>query len=267
MNDHTTMDSPPTRARAARPPGIPGTLQEGGAAFEATHWSVILLAAQSPPPVAARAALASFCQAYWPPLYTFLRRRGHRPGDAQDLTQAFFVHLLEKDTLSRVRREKGRMRTFLLGSLQHFLANESARARAGKRGGGQQIVSMDDHLIDAEAALHAGAPGDEANGYDRHWAANLIHRAWEELARALAAEGKRDLLAALEPFVIGGATSPPGQDETAARLGMPISTFRNALHRLRQRYRDAIRAEVARTVPHASEVDEEMHYLFRLLLS
>ena len=246
--------------------GVPGTLQEGGAAFAPTHWSVVLLTAQSRSPEAAHAALTSLCQTYWPPLYTFLRRRGRSPGDAQDLTQAFFAHLIERNTLAHADPEKGQLRTFLLGSLQHFLANEHDRATALKRGGGQQIVSLDDQLTEAEAALSTVARGDEVSRYDRHWAASLVSRAWEQLHRALVAEGKGELVEALKPFVAGG-TAAPSQEDVAAGLRMPIATFRNTLWRMRQRYRESVRAEVARTVSGASEVDEEMRYLLHVLLS
>ena len=247
--------------------GVPGTLQEGGAAFAPTHWSVVLLTAQSQSPEAAHAALTSLCQTYWPPLYTFLRRRGRSPGDAQDLIQAFFAHLIERNTLAHADPEKGQLRTFLLGSLQHFLANEYDRAQALKRGGGHQIVSMDDHLVEAEAALLTVARGEETKGYDRHWAANLVRRAWEQLHRAMIAEGKQEIVNALKPFVVGGNASPPSQEDVAAKLQMPIATFRNALWRLRQQYRENVRAEVARTVSDPSEVDDEMRYLVQVLLS
>ena len=247
--------------------GVPGTLQEGGAPFASTHWSVVLLTAQSQAPEAAQAAMTGFCQTYWPPLYTFLRRRGRSPSDAQDLTQAFFVHLLEQNTLSRASSEKGKLRTFLLGSLQHFLANEHAYDQAAKRGGGQQIVSMDDHLIEAEAAMLHTAQTDATNGYDRQWAANIVSRTWDQLRREMMAEGKRELIEALKPFVMGGTDSHPDQEQTAAQLGVPISTFRNSLRRLRQRYRESLRVEVATTVSSVSEVDEEMRYLFRVLVS
>lgn len=246
---------------------VPGTLQEGGASFQTTHWTVVLLAAQSQSPEAARAALTSFCQEYWPPLYAFLRRRGHRSSDAQDLTQAFFAHLLEQNTLSRADREKGRLRTFLLGSLQHFLANEHDRAQALKRGGGQQIVSMDDYLVEAEAAALADRSADDANSYDQTWAATLVSRAWERLHRAFAEEGKAQLLDELKPFVVGGTARPPSHDQVAARLGLPISTLRTHLQRLRQRYREALRMEVARTVSSPAETDEELQYLYRILMS
>ncbi len=246
--------------------GVPGTLQEGGAAFAPTHWSVVLLTAQSQSPEAAHAALTSFCQAYWPPLYTFLRRRGRSPGDAQDLTQAFFAHLIERNTLAHADPTKGQLRTFLLGSLQHFLANEYDRAHALKRGGGHQIISLDDQLVEAEAALGSVVRGDESSGYDRHWAANLIGRAWEQLHRALVAEGKAELVEALKPFIVGGTSVPP-QEDVAAGLRLSIATFRNTLWRVRQRYRESVRAEVARTVGDASEIDEEMRYLLHVLLS
>ena len=247
--------------------GVPGTLQEGGVAFASTHWSVVLLTAQSQAPEAAQVAMTGFCQTYWPPLYTFLRRRGRSPSDAQDLTQAFFAHLLEQNTLARASREKGRLRTFLLGSLQHFLANEHAYAQAAKRGGGQQIVSMDDHLIEAEAAMLHTAQTDATNGYDRQWAADLVSRAWDQVHRDMVAEGKRELIEALKPFVVGGTESAPDQEQTAAQLQMPISTFRNHLRRLRLRYRESLRAEVIRTVSNVSEAEEEMSYLLRVLVS
>ena len=114
---------------------VPGTLQEGGASFQTTHWTVVLRARQSESAESAQAALSTFCEAYWPPLYAFLRHRGHSSADAQDLVQGFFAHLLEQNTLTRADQEKGRLRTFLLGSLQNFSFNEYDRARALKRGG------------------------------------------------------------------------------------------------------------------------------------
>jgi DNA-directed RNA polymerase specialized sigma24 family protein len=114
---------------------IPGTLQEGGARFETTHWTVVMQSVKSDASVSAQEAMAEFCESYWPPLYTFVRRRGYSPSDAQDLVQGFFEHLLSHNTLSRADRDKGRLRTFLLGSLQNFLANEYDRTQALKRGG------------------------------------------------------------------------------------------------------------------------------------
>ena len=245
---------------------VPGTLQEGGAAFASTRWDVVLLAAQSQAPEAARAALASFCQSYWPPLYTFLRRRGHPPSDAQDLTQGFLAHLLQQNSLRRADRQQGRLRTFLLGSLQYFLANEADRARTLKRGGGQKIVSMEEHLAEAEAALTATDHLGDTRLYDQAWAATLVGRAWQRLHEALATEGQTRWLEELKPFLTGGATAPPRPQEVAVRLNVPVDTVRSALRRLRTRYRECLREEVALTVSDPAEIEEESNYLFQLLL-
>ncbi len=244
---------------------VPGTLQEGGAAFGTTHWSVVLLAAQDESPAAAQAALTTLCQSYWPPLYTFLRRRGHSPANAQDLVQAFFVQLLEYNTLSRASHDKGRLRTFLLGSLQNFLADEHDRTHALKRGGGQQIVSLDEHFVEAEAALHTVGDADATSSYDQTWAATLLNRAWEHLHAEMTAEGKGRWLDEVKPLLLGGLDAPPNQEQLAAKLSVHPTTLRVSLLRLRQRYREALRAEVARTVSTSMEIDEEFRYLYRVL--
>ena len=246
---------------------VPGTLQDGGAGFASTHWSVVLRAAQDESPQAAQAALAELCRSYWPPLYTFLRRGGHPPANAQDLVQAFFVNLLEQNTLARADREKGRLRTFLLGSLQNFLANEHDRATALKRGGGRQIISLEEHYEEAEAALRTGGDADASASYDHTWAATLLDRAWAQLHAAMVAEGKEEWINAVKPLLVGGAETPPNQEQLAAKLGMHPSTLRTALQRLRQRYRETLRGEVARTVSDPAEVDEEVRYLYRVLVS
>jgi DNA-directed RNA polymerase specialized sigma24 family protein len=245
---------------------VPGTLQEGGASFQTTHWTLILRAGQQESE-SAKEALSEFCEAYWPPLYAFLRHRGYSSADAQDLAQAFFAHLLEQNTLSRANQEKGRLRTFLLGSLQNFMANEHDRAHALKRGGGRQILSFDDHLAEAEAAMLAAAHLDDVGCYDLTWSSNIVTRAWQRLREAFVAEGKAEWLDELRPFIAGGTTAPPNQEEVAARLGVPIGTLRTWLSRLRQRYRDSLRAEVASTVSDPADVDEEVHYLYRILMS
>ena len=246
---------------------VPGTLQGGGAVFGTTHWSVVLLAAQSQSPEAAQAALATLCQSYWPPLYTFLRRRGHPPANAQDLVQAFFAQLLEYNTLSRANHDKGRLRTFLLGSLQNFLADEHDRTHALKRGGGQQIVSLDENFVEAEAALHTVGHADATSSYDQTWAATLLNRTWEQLQTAMVAEGKGQWLNEVKPLLLGGPDAPPNQEQLAAKLNVHPTTLRVSLLRLRQRYRETLRAEVARTVSTSTEIDEEVRYLCRVLTS
>lgn len=140
-------------------------MQEGGAPFQTTHWTVVLQAGKAEADEAARKALATFSETYWPPLYTFVRRRGYSPSDAQDMVQGFFAHLLEKNTLSRADQEKRKLRTFLLGALQNYLLKQRELMSAMKRGGGQQLVSFDDQIIDAEAAMHARLRGRRRLGY------------------------------------------------------------------------------------------------------
>src|SRR5207244_2248800 len=132
---------------------IPGTLQEGGAGFQTTHWTLVLRARQTQSEISGQKALSNFCEAYWPPLYAFLRHRGHASPEAQDLVQGFFAHLLEQNTLSRADQKKGRLRTFLLGSLQNFLYNEYDRAHRPERAGGRRTVSRDETLPRAAASI------------------------------------------------------------------------------------------------------------------
>ena len=246
---------------------MPGTLQEGGASFQTTHWTLVLRAAQNESTESVQQALSGFCEAYWPPLYAFLRHRRYSSTDAQDLVQAFFAHLLAQNTLSHADQAKGRLRTFLLRSLQNFLINEHDRARALKRGGKYEILSFDQHLPEAEAAMSGTAHLNDVSCYDLTWASNVVRRSWQDLHEAFAAEGKVKLLEELKPFVAGGMTTAPNQEEVAARLGVPIATLRTWISRLRQQYRDSLRAEVARTVSDPVDVDEELRYLYRILMS
>jgi RNA polymerase sigma-70 factor (ECF subfamily) len=215
----------------------------------------------------AQQALAGFCEAYWPPLYSFLRHRGFSSADAQDLVQGFFAHLLEQNTLTRADQQKGRLRTFLLGSLQNFLYNEYDRARALKRGGGRQIVSIEEHLPEAEAAMLATAHLSDAGCYDLVWASTIVSRAWQSLQNDFVAEGKAEWLEELRPFVAGGSVAPLNQEQAALRLGVPITTLRTWLSRLRQRYRESLRMEVASTVSDPADVDQELHHLYQILMA
>jgi DNA-directed RNA polymerase specialized sigma24 family protein len=253
--------------RSVATKAIPGTLQEGGASFQTTHWTVVLRARETESEDSAREALSGFCEAYWPPLYSFLRHRGYSSADAQDLVQSFFAHLLEQNTLIRADRQKGRLRTFLLSSLQNFLYNEYDRVRALKRGGGRQIVSIEEYLPEAEAAMLATSHLSDARCYDLVWASNIVSRAWQNLQNAFVAEGKAEWLEELRPFVAGGSITPPNQEQAATRLGVPIATLRTWLSRLRQRYRESLRMEVASTVSDPADVDAELHHLYRILMA
>jgi RNA polymerase sigma factor (sigma-70 family) len=244
---------------------IPGTLQEGGAAFQTTHWTLVLRARQTQSEISGQKALSNFCEAYWPPLYSFVRHRGHASPEAQDLVQGFFAHLLEQNTLSRADREKGKLRTFLLGSFQNYLFNEYDRARTLKRGGGHQILSIDENLPEAEASMMQTMHLSDSAAYDLVWASNIVKRAWQHLESAFEAEGKAEWFEVLRPFVAGGGKTPLNQEEAAKKLGVPIATLRTWLSRLRQRYREALRSEVASTVSEPADVDQELHYLYQIL--
>jgi RNA polymerase sigma-70 factor (ECF subfamily) len=226
---------------------------------------VVLRARETESEESARQALSGFCEAYWPPLYSFLRHRGHPSADAQDLVQGFFAHLLEQHTLTRADQQKGRLRTFLLTSLQNFLFNEYDRVRALKRGGGRQIVSIEEHLPEAEAAMLATSHLSDAGCYDLVWASNIVTRAWQRLQNEFVAEGKAEWLEELRPFIAGGSVTPPNQEEAAARLGVPIATLRTWLSRLRQRFRESLRTEVASTVSDSADVDGELRHLYQIL--
>ena len=244
-----------------------GARFQGEVGFHTTNWNVVQAARQILSPETAAQALADFCQAYWPPLYAFLRRRGYSASDAQDLTQGFFLYLLEQNILSRVYRERGRLRSFLLRALQNFLANEHDRTHAAKRGGGLEIVPLDEHLAAAEVVFAATTRFDETACYDRTWVATLVGRAWKRLQEEYHAAGKAPLLEALEPFLLGGNAPAPRPEEVAARLDLPHSTLRTSLLALRRRYRDLLRQEVALTVTSPEQIDEEMRYLYHLLAS
>jgi len=244
---------------------IPGTLQEGGAAFQTTHWTMVLRAGETQSDSSAQKALSNFCEAYWPPLYAFVRHRGHASAEAQDLVQGFFAHVLEQNTLSRADREKGKLRTFLLGSFQNFLFNEYDKTRALKRGGGHQILSIDELLPEAEASMMQTMHLSDSAAYDLVWASNIVKRAWQQLESAFEAEGKTEWFEILRPFVAGGGRTPLSQEQAAKKLGVPIATLRTWLSRLRQRYREALRSEVASTVSDPTDVDQELHYLYRIL--
>jgi DNA-directed RNA polymerase specialized sigma24 family protein len=244
---------------------IPGTLQEGGAPFQTTHWTVVLQAGKAESDESAPKALAAFCEAYWPPLYTFLRRRGYSQADAQDIVQGFFEHLFQHNTLSRADQEKGRLRTFLLGSLQNFLLKQRERMLALKRGGAHQFVSFDELLPQAEASMLATSHLSDVNSYDVAWASSVVTRAWKNVRDRFAAEGKQEWVDELRPFIAGGTATPPNQQEVAKRLGTSVENLRVSLSRLRQTYRHALRAEVASTVSDPTDIDDELHYVYRIL--
>ena len=230
--------------------------------FNTTHWSVVLLAGQGQSPESAE-ALEKLCRIYWPPMYAFIRSRGHRQEDAQDLTQEFFRLLLERHDFDAVDPRKGKFRTFLLSALSHFLSNQRDRTTALKRGGGKPLISLDE--LQAESCRVEPASGLSPDKlFDVRWATTVLERALIELEQELTAAGRAGQLGELRHFL----TDDPDDGDyasAAARLGIPRQTVAVLVHRLRRRYRELVRAEVAQTVSNPLELEQEMRHLFQAL--
>jgi RNA polymerase sigma-70 factor (ECF subfamily) len=232
-------------------------------AFVTTHWSVVLTAGRSDS-TRAQDALARLCQTYWYPLYAYVRRRGYSPPDAEDLTQEFFARLLRANYLGTAQREKGRFRWFLLSALNHFLANEWDRARAKKRGGGNAAISLN---ADAAESRYKLEPADTLTAeriYERRWALTLLDQVLRTLQREYELTGKKELFDELS-FCLTGERSKLPYAELAARLGLSEANVKVAVHRLRKRYRELLRAEIANTVSSREEVEDEIRHLFDVL--
>ncbi len=231
--------------------------------FVTTHWSVVLQAGRNDT-TQARGALEQLCQVYWYPLYAYVRRRGYSPPDAQDLTQEFFVRLLERNWLARADQVKGRFRTFLLTAMERFLANEWDKARAFKRGGGQKLVPLQ---FDTGETQYTAEPVDlrtPEQVFERRWAAALLREVMHQLEAQYRAEDKAELFAALGPCLAGDREGLPYR-KLAEQLGLKEAAVRVAVHRLRQRYRGLLRIEIAHTVASPEDVDVEMRHLFKVL--
>jgi RNA polymerase sigma factor (sigma-70 family) len=218
-------------------------------------------------PEIAGAALAELCQVYWAPLYTFVRSRGYTVHDAQDLTQSFFAYLLEHKVYARADRQKGRFRAFLLASVKNFLADAADKERTLKRGGAQNFLPLHEELAEAAESLFQTHIGTSNNDrlFDRSWAEALVAAGLERLSADYKGQGKGRLFNELRIFVAGGGDAPPTYAELADRLGISESTLRSHVTRLRARYREALRAEVRRTVDTETQVDEELHDLLQVL--
>jgi RNA polymerase sigma-70 factor (ECF subfamily) len=244
--------------------GIPGTIQDGGAAFATTHWSVV--AACACEDETAHAAVAQLCSDYWPPLYTFVRRRGYNRADAQDIVQGFFAYLLQSKAYARSDPTKGKFRSFVLASLKNYMADAWDKTRAIKRGGDYEFVLLDDGIDEVEKLYSretAAMALTEEQQYERNWAATLVARALERIRMEFNGPKAR-VFAALKPFLTGGV-GLPSHDLVAKQLDMPIETLRSHLSRLRTRYREFVREEVTRTIGPADDVDEELRHLRAIL--
>ena len=232
-------------------------------AFVTTRWSVVRAAGGSDT-TSARAALEKLCRTYWYPLYAYVRRRGHSPEDAQDLTQEFFARLLEGQSLAGADPELGRFRSFLLTCMNHFLTDEWKKAKAKKRGGGREMLSLDWAAAEERFDLEPADNSAPDRIFEKQWALALLAEVLNRLEMEYQQEGKTELFAALKQTLMGSRESQP-YAELAASLGMNESAVKVAVHRLRKRYRELIREEIAGTLDRTQDIEQEMRHLFRAL--
>ncbi len=235
----------------------------GAVSFDTTRWSVVVAAGDHLSPDAT-AALDTLCRAYWYPLYAYVRRKGLAPADAQDVTQEFFCRLIGRNDLAAVDRRRGSFRSFLLASINHLLANEWEKARALKRGGGRQILSLDAEEAEGRYVQEPAAHDSPEKAFDRRWAATLLDRALARLREEFVSDGKLGQFDLLKVFLSDVAVD--GDYATlAAPLGLEPGGVAVAVHRLRLRYREIVRAEIAQTVATEAELKAEMSHLFAVL--
>jgi RNA polymerase sigma-70 factor (ECF subfamily) len=257
LDDGVSADDAVTSVAA-----IGGDTQHGGVAFTTTHWSVVLEAQGESP--AAQEALEKLCRTYWRPIVAFLRRQGIPPEEAEDITQGFFAELLERRSLSAVRKEKGRLRSFLLGGLKYFLANEQRRTMAIKRGKGQRLIPLEEFRADDWVEMEPADPLTAEMIYERRWALTVLERVLSRLKDEYLAADNAALFDSLKELL----PDEPGslsQAEIAARLGMTENAVRQAFYRFRQRYQSLLREEIADTVATPGDIEDELRHLIAVL--
>ena len=234
----------------------------GGGIFATTHWSVVL-AAQGRSS-AADAALEILCRTYWLPLFAFIRREGYEIEQAKDLTQEFFARWLERRDFEAARREKGRLRSYLLASLKHFLTNERNKTRTAKRGRGHQPISLDEVIEQQRFALEPAETLTATQIYERQWAATVLDRVLALLEEDYRGSGRGALFDQLKDLLTD-EPGHPSQAEIGEKLGMKENAVKQAFHRLRLQFRETLRQEIAHTVATSDEVEDELRYLVAVL--
>lgn len=235
------------------------------ACFATTHWSVVLRAG-SDESVEGSAALEKLCADYWYPLYVYVRRLGHSAHEAQDLTQGFFAYLLQADLLAKADPDAGHFRSFLLGSLRHYMANEWRRQHAQKRGSGAAPISIDAQSAEERYQFEPADPQSPVSLYEQAWAVAVLNQALAQLEQEHKGAGKGAFFDVLHPLLQGGRTETP-YVQLAAKLGTTEGALKVTIHRMRQRYRELLRATVAHTMgnPTPQEVDAELRFLLQVL--
>ena len=236
--------------------------QKWAMSFTTTHWSVVLEAQGES--ADAQKALEKLCRAYWRPIYSFTQRRGIGPEESKDLTQAFFADLLEHKSLTAVRREKGRFRSFLLGALKHFLADERRRAVAIKRGKGQRLIPLDELRTDEQLEVELADPVTAEQIYERRWASTVLERVLSRSKDEYSAAGKAALFDCLKQL-LPDEPGAPSQADIAAQLGMTENAVRQAFHRFRHRYQALLREEIAHTVATPGDIEDELRHLIAVV--
>jgi RNA polymerase sigma-70 factor (ECF subfamily) len=244
---------------SSQPNDTPAAAAAGSPQFNTTHWSVVYQAGETQGPHV-EAALDRLCRAYWYPLYAYVRRSGRSPEDAQDLTQEFFARFLEMKYVKVAAPERGRFRSFLLKSLQHFLINDWVRGQAQKRGGGHKLLSLDEEKAERAYLEEPAAQLAPESLYDKRWATTLLERALERLGEVYAAAGKRELFEQLKGLSLAEG-SRDAYRQLAAELNLTEGAVKVAVHRLRHRFREIVRDEISQTVATPAEVDEELRCL------
>jgi RNA polymerase sigma factor (sigma-70 family) len=241
----------------------PQTLQSVAGRFTTTHWSVVLQAGQEHSPESA-AALETLCRTYWYPLYAFVRREGHNPEAAADLTQEFFSRLLATNGLATVNRSKGRFRSFLLATMKHLLANEWQHAHRQKRGGGRPHFSLDAVSAEDRYQCDPADPLTPEKIFERRWAETVIDAVTRRLQAEFAEAGLARRFEVLKMFLLADE-EPISYADTARRLDVTEGAVRSAIHRMRRRYGELFRAEIAQTVTGPSEIEAELRHLLAVL--
>jgi len=231
--------------------------------FTTTHWSVVLAVGDQASPQT-QEALARLCQTYWFPIYAFVRKRGYSPEQAQDLTQSFFAAFLEKHHVAKAAPDRGRFRCFLMTSCENFLRNEHDRATAQKRGGGRSLISLDEQDAEQRYLCVPATETDPAKTFEQRWAATLLSNVFTTLQQEFEATGRRALFEALQAHLWGDSDLLPFP-QLAERFGLTLSNVKVTAHRLRARYRELLREEIAHTVALPSQIDEEIRHLMNVV--